>query len=723
MRRKPSSSQNLYTAIRSQLESLEVRRLLSASSLDPTFDGDGIRTDDFTSFDFGTDVVVQPWDEKILVTVTTATGGRLLRYGSGGGAADLDIDLGTLGFDDVIAVATGPGNTIVVAGDNSGNGGDFAVARFLSDGTLDGSFSGDGVAIVNLGGMTSTSDVLSGLAVRGDGSVLLGGDSDGQFAVLQLDSDGVQDSLFGNSAEDGVTLTAFTGTAQCLSMILQADGKALLVGSVGGDFSLARVGTSGNVEFNVAGPDQGNSESLSSAVVTGGGDILAVGSTGIAGVLVKFDSSGVLQPNFDGPSDAMVEVLGAEDGASHVIFDSGGKLLITGDPLVGIPAGGFSISRYDTAGILDTTFDGDGNVTTAIGPESNAVNLTLDPAGRVLAVGFTDNAGDFDLALARYGDAPFLNTPPTVYSIAGPTSGVRQQGLSFIGSFNDPDSGQTHDVAWNFGDGNTIALHPSTDPGALTPTHAYTTTGSFLVTFSVKDSAGATVTSAALSVTISAIDLIDGNLLIGGTGATDNIVITRNTAGITVAVDGSPSGSGFNPTGRIVVILGDGADQVNVASSVTTPLFIDGGAGNDTIKGGNGPDILLGGAGFDRLMGAGGRDLMIGGTGTDRMLGDNEDDILIGAATVYDSDETALLAIQSEWISSRSYSVRVNNLRDGTGSVTRNNNGYYLDSATVVDDGDADTLSGNAGTDWFIFNEGNDVITDLHRNEFGDDIV
>jgi Ca2+-binding RTX toxin-like protein len=180
----------------------------------------------------------------------------------------------------------------------------------------------------------------------------------------------------------------------------------------------------------------------------------------------------------------------------------------------------------------------------------------------------------------------------------------------------------------------------------------------------------------------------------------------------------------FSPSGQIRITLGDGNDQLNVASSMTVSMFVDGGAGDDTIKGGGGNDILLGGPGNDRLMGAAGRDLLIGGTGADRILGDQDDDIMISGTTAHDTNAAALQAIASEWTSTRSYLVRIANIQDGSGSPTMRNNGsfFFAVGSTLSDDGAADSLTGNAGSDWFILSA-TDVLTNVQSSEFGPTIV
>ena len=105
---------------------------------------------------------------------------------------------------------------------------------------------------------------------------------------------------------------------------------------------------------------------------------------------------------------------------------------------------------------------------------------------------------------------------------------------------------------------------------------------------------------------------------------------------------------GFNNTQSVRLFAGSGRNTVTVSSDVeVTQLQIDGGAGNDTLSGGNGNEILLGGEGNDTLYGYGGRDLLIGGLGSDQLYGGTGDDIVAGGYTTLNGDE--LFLILAEW--------------------------------------------------------------------------
>lgn len=156
---------------------------------------------------------------------------------------------------------------------------------------------------------------------------------------------------------------------------------------------------------------------------------------------------------------------------------------------------------------------------------------------------------------------------------------------------------------------------------------------------------------------------------------------------------------------RIHVVLCGGDDRATLAGAISTPIILDGGQGNDQLRGGAGPAILLGDGGDDDLRGGLGRNVIIGGTGEDRLKGKPGGHILIGGTTAYDHNEEALLAILAEWNSDRDYNMRIGNL-DGTGAHPRLNGSFFLDKQTVIDDLTADRLLGVLGRDWLLLFDG-----------------
>src|SRR6185369_4103592 len=85
----------------------------------------------------------------------------------------------------------------------------------------------------------------------------------------------------------------------------------------------------------------------------------------------------------------------------------------------------FALVRYKPNGSLDTSFNGTGKVTTAIGPGDDwAEALVLQPDGKLVVAGYSWNGSDYDLALVRYDSNgsldPSFNGTGKVITAIGP---------------------------------------------------------------------------------------------------------------------------------------------------------------------------------------------------------------------------------------------------------------------------------------------------------------
>ncbi|MEA4836908.1 MAG: type I secretion C-terminal target domain-containing protein, partial [Rhodospirillaceae bacterium] len=87
----------------------------------------------------------------------------------------------------------------------------------------------------------------------------------------------------------------------------------------------------------------------------------------------------------------------------------------------------------------------------------------------------------------------------------------------------------------------------------------------------------------------------------------------------------------WNSVAVSVQSAGDAAGDVTLTGSDGSDILV-GGAGNDTLYGGDGNDILYGGAGNDTLYGGAGNDTLYGGDGDDILYGGAGNDTLYGGA-------------------------------------------------------------------------------------------
>lgn len=120
--------------------------------------------------------------------------------------------------------------------------------------------------------------------------------------------------------------------------------------------------------------------------------------------------------------------------------------------------------------------------------------------------------------------------------------------------------------------------------------------------------------------------------------AGEDVIIINGGAGDDTLTggDGSDTVSYAGAIGPVHVILGDGCateydDQMNVIGDDQLSYIenVVGGDGNDTIDGNSDPNVLDGGAGNDEIYGGDGEDTLIGGAGDDTLIGGAGDDTFI----------------------------------------------------------------------------------------------
>ncbi len=407
-------------------------------TLDPDFGTDGTVTTDLDhSDDYGQSVAIQT-NGKILVAGLSKAGPiippdyALVRYNTDG---SLDTSFNTTGkvttdFGDRDEkgndVAVQPDGKIIVVGNSDY---DVVVLRYNSDGSLDTTFSGDGIVTTAVG--PSASDGFA-VTIQSDGKIVVAGRSvnvltDDDFTVLRYNSNGSLDASFGNS---GVVITDFDDhdDNHASTVAIQSDGKILVAGSSWSipdnksDCVLIRYDGGGNLDttFNSTGfVVTGLGETrCNDVVIQHDGKIVAVG-TNYDGddhdvVVIRYNSDGSLDTSFNNTGIVMTD-LDSDDYAQSVALQSNGKIVVAGSI-----DQNFALMRYKSDGSPDTGFSTSGIVTTSIGTISAfGQALAIQPDGKIVVAGHNDSdAGDIDFAVARYiGDDP-RPCAPTISSVA-----------------------------------------------------------------------------------------------------------------------------------------------------------------------------------------------------------------------------------------------------------------------------------------------------------------
>jgi len=532
------------SAFRPRLEALEDRCLLSAGALDPTFGSGGIVNTGPSGTAYA---VALQTDGKIVVAGPPASGGSagtVARYtptgaldtsfGNGGSAA---VSFFKNQTTNLLAVALDSSGRIVVAGNayNSRGQDYIGLARLTSSGSLDGSFGNNGEVLIPLSGSE-----LDGVVIQSNGEIIAAGwenTSTGTvLAVLaRYNANGSLDTSFGSGGLVQTSLGA-AGGASFSAVTLQSDGKIVAGGrewptssNSGVLFAVARFNSNGSLDNSFGSGGQvstsiaGNCSAIwdtgvHGVLVQSNGMIVAAGTVKIGAAwnsnfevaLARYDSSGNLDPTFGSGGVTQTPSSGnANDAALAAALQSDGKIVTAGYHNAST-GNSFELERYTTAGALDTTFNGTGIVTTAIGSgAASAYGIAIYPstdttgnAGKIVAVGRNAN-GNF--AVARY-----LPSEPEIGSFTANPNPVTSGSTLTLSASNiaDGNAGATiTQVSFYYFDGSgnkvTLGNATQTSPGVWTLNLTVNlTAGTYTIYAQAKDSYGVFSNPFALTLTV-----------------------------------------------------------------------------------------------------------------------------------------------------------------------------------------------------------------------------
>jgi uncharacterized delta-60 repeat protein len=306
---------------------------------------------------------------------TFGTGGKVLTDITGGNDEGQDL------------VLQSDGN-LVVAGISAKPTGfyQFAVVRYLPDGSLDPGFGNGGVVLTDfgdgLGAVTQT------IALQPDGNIVAAGytidnNSQASFALARYQPDGTLDTTF---SDDG-KLTLALGLGSVNDLVFQPDSKIVAIGT-GGNVRLSADGAL-DTTYSSGGIAAVDFEQRGAARLPDG-RIVTVGSYVVADpfdrgfALARYLPDGSLDATF-GAAGRVDTGVGGDGSAGAVALQPDGAIIVVGTSLS--PGANFTVARYLVDGALDVTFGGDGLVTTDFGAPSGAADVSLQADGKIVAAG------------------------------------------------------------------------------------------------------------------------------------------------------------------------------------------------------------------------------------------------------------------------------------------------------------------------------------------------
>lgn len=284
-------------------------------------------------------------------------------------------------------------------------------------GALDTTFSGDGKVLTN---STPGADYAIDLAVQTDGKIVAGGFSvrlGGRIAIHRYNDNGTLDTSF---SVDGKVFTNLSPGADWVGgMEVQPDGKIVVAGrsgGLGGMIAIVRYNPNGTLDPTFSGNGwvatnfTGGDEFAFGMALQADGKIVAAGRAGRLGgrfAVVRYTPGGVLDPTFSGDGRVAVDFTPGDDRADHVVIQADGKIVAAGTANYFSSSARFAVVRLSDNGALDSSFSGDGKVTTnLVAGFDGAFGLAVQPSdGKIVAGGQAGRR----VALLRYTDTGALD--------------------------------------------------------------------------------------------------------------------------------------------------------------------------------------------------------------------------------------------------------------------------------------------------------------------------
>jgi uncharacterized delta-60 repeat protein len=615
--------------------------------------GDGKVTTDFGGADRGYSVAVQP-DGQILVAGYSedyfGSVFALARYNPDGSLdtafsddGKLITDVGSSGHGRSVTLQT-DGKILVAGYSDNGSNTDFALVRYNPNGNLDTTFSGDGKFTTNFG----FNDYGRSITLQKDGKILVAGysfnGSNSDFALVRYNLNGTLDTTFSG---DGKVITYFGPvSAYGNRATVQMDGKILVAGdSYNGsnmDFALARYHPDGTLDTTFSGDgkvitDFGNDkwDESQSVAVQADGKILVAGFSAGDFALARYNANGSLDTTFSGDGKLTTD-FGAYDQGYSVTVQTDGKILVAGSS----GYSDFALARYTPDGNLDTTFSGDGKVTADFGDVVRSVTVQAD--GKILVAGY----GDGGFALARYNPDGSLDTsfdiPNAVNTLGGRvtyTEGGSSVVLDSDVTIRDADMDALNGGLGDYGGATLILVRHG---GASTEDVFSAKAGGTLSaltkggTFSVGGTAIGTVTQNSGGTLTLAFNSAATTALVNESMRQIACSNTSGTPPVSVQVDWTFSDGNTGAQGTGGTLTATGATTVHIATVLTGTDYNDTLTGDqnsvgryDFISGLAGNDVLNGLASDDTLLGGNGHDWLDGGTGVDILKGGTGNDTYV----------------------------------------------------------------------------------------------
>lgn len=363
-----------------------------------------------------------------------ADGGvAIVNVASGGKTAELARGVAVL--DDGKVVIGGPVEHDTSATGDAAKDTDIAILRFNPDGTLDGDFGDEGIAIVDLGEGKQVSenafvgDNSWGLGAYGDGGAVVvattlaegDGRTDSDYVVFAVDGTGALDGGFGDAGRIVVDIDNASINPRNLTILDDGAVVATGYGNLGGVVQpvVVRIGADGQLDSGFGEGGVATATVLpgvaeSYAVAIQGDSIISAGygrgadSTEKVDMIVdRWTADGELDTSFGVDGVTRLDLAGQDDRARNVIVLPDNRILAVGSGKMTEPEVDAMIALFDQFGDIVSEFGTDGYALADLGGPNDAFyGVALSPDGEsVIVAGYkgaaTDGTDNDDAYLAK----------------------------------------------------------------------------------------------------------------------------------------------------------------------------------------------------------------------------------------------------------------------------------------------------------------------------------
>ncbi|MBK7966641.1 MAG: SBBP repeat-containing protein [Bacteroidetes bacterium] len=330
-------------------------------------------------------------------------------------------------------IKVAPNGKIVIACTGIGAGDqDFFICMLDTNGVLDTTFNSTGILMTDLLGTGSQSDVVSALDIDANGNIYVVGTTTAlglpinyDYAIIKVRPNGQLATTF--SGDGKLTLDPTGASDFGKGIKVQADGKIVIGGTTGANMLIARLDSTGTLDntftaagytiitFQLASEMGALTLDQNERIVVAGKLITSNSNMATA----RYRSNGTFDPNYGFNGKYVYNVGGFANHVNDIHIQSDNKIIVAGYVADSTGINKFMVSRIDTSGTVDISFNGLGFARQPVIPSNvNEVcnGMTVMADGRIILTGTTIYSANSDEEVAACRLKPVLVT--SIHEIA-----------------------------------------------------------------------------------------------------------------------------------------------------------------------------------------------------------------------------------------------------------------------------------------------------------------